>query len=110
MTVKPNYLELRAPDLAAAQTFYERAFGFAFTSYGENYSAVEGGAVTIGLLRAPVAPPLPLFESQQLDDDLARVLAAGAVLVKPIESYPGGRRFHVKDPAGNEIAVYQSDA
>jgi hypothetical protein len=32
-------------------------------------------------------------------------LAAGAVLVTPIFSFPGGRRFHVCDPGGNEIAV-----
>ena len=37
-------------------------------------------------------------------------LAAGAALIVPIFSFPGGRRFHVRDPAGNEIAVTQPDS
>jgi predicted enzyme related to lactoylglutathione lyase len=26
--------------------------------------------------------------------------------VKPIFAFPGGRRFHFTDPAGNELAVW----
>jgi len=26
--------------------------------------------------------------------------------VKPIFSFPGGRRFHFTDPAGNELAIW----
>lgn len=32
--------------------------------------------------------------------------AAGGAVVKPIFSFPGGRRFHFTDPAGNELAVW----
>jgi predicted enzyme related to lactoylglutathione lyase len=35
-----------------------------------------------------------------------RVTAAGGEMVKPIFSFPGGRRFHFRDPAGNEMAVW----
>ena len=34
---------------------------------------------------------------------------AGGRLVRPIFAFPGGRRFHVLDPSGNEIAVVQAD-
>jgi hypothetical protein len=31
---------------------------------------------------------------------------AGGTIAKPIFSFPGGRRFHFCDPAGNELAVW----
>ncbi len=34
------------------------------------------------------------------------VESAGGKIVKPIFSFPGGRRFHFLDPAGNELAVW----
>ena len=42
--ITPNYIEMKADDLSASKAFYERAFGFAFTDYGPEYAAVEGGA------------------------------------------------------------------
>jgi len=35
-----------------------------------------------------------------------RLLAAGGRIVRPIFSFPGGRRFHFTDPSGNELAVW----
>ncbi len=37
---------------------------------------------------------------------LVKVEAAGGRIVKPIYSFPGGRRFHFADPAGTEMAVW----
>jgi predicted enzyme related to lactoylglutathione lyase len=54
-------------------------------------------------------PPLPVIQVGNLEASLKRTLEAGAVLVTPIFSFPGGRRFHVRDPGGNEIAVTQPD-
>ena len=31
---------------------------------------------------------------------------AGGTIVRPIFSFPGGRRFHFTDPAGQELAVW----
>ena len=36
----------------------------------------------------------------------AKVRAAGGAIVKPIFSFPGGRRFHFTDPNGNELAIW----
>jgi predicted enzyme related to lactoylglutathione lyase len=33
-------------------------------------------------------------------------LAAGGTITVPIFAFPGGRRFHFQDPAGNELAVW----
>ena len=32
--------------------------------------------------------------------------AAGGVITLPIFSFPSGRRFHFRDPSGNELAVW----
>jgi len=34
---------------------------------------------------------------------------SGAAVTKPIFSFPGGRRFHFRDPSGNELAAMQVD-
>jgi len=106
--ITPNYLEMKAVDLPASKAFYEQAFGFAFTDYGPDYAAVEGGPVDIGLSAGnePI-PPMPAFESDGLEASLAQVTAAGGLIVKDIFAYPGGRRFEFLDPAGNRLAIYQ---
>jgi len=35
-----------------------------------------------------------------------QVKQAGGAIIKPIFSFPGGRRFHFTDPSGNELAVW----
>jgi uncharacterized protein len=38
------------------------------------------------------------------------VRAAGGTILEPIHGFPGGRRFHFADPAGNELGVWSEDA
>jgi predicted enzyme related to lactoylglutathione lyase len=38
--------------------------------------------------------------------DMQARTVAGGTIVKPIYAFPGGRRFHLADPAGNELAVW----
>ena len=108
-----NYVELPVADTGRSKGFYAAAFGWAFTDFGPTYAATVTGDTDIGLQAdnpGGPKPPLPVIQVGDLEAFLARALAAGAVLVTPIFSFPGGRRFHVRDPAGNEIAVTQPDA
>jgi predicted enzyme related to lactoylglutathione lyase len=41
-----------------------------------------------------------------LESQERRVKQAGGTIVRPIFSFPGGRRFHFTDPSGNELAVW----
>lgn len=109
-TIIPDYLEMKAGDLPASKAFYEHAFGFAFTDYGPDYAAVEGGPVDIGLAagQEPIAP-MPTFRTDDLEESLAQVRAAGGEIVKDIFAFPGGRRFECLDPSGNRLAIYQPD-
>jgi predicted enzyme related to lactoylglutathione lyase len=46
---------------------------------------------------------------ESLEATETAVKRAGGVITKPTFSFPGGRRFHFRDPAGNELAAMQPD-
>lgn len=109
VTGKLDYLELSATGgrLDHVKSFYAAAFGWSFTDYGQNYAAfsegLDGGFAADA---AEAAKPLPVLYSEDLEATLAAVQAAGGEIAAPIFSFPGGRRFHFLDPAGNELAVW----
>lgn len=111
MKARLNYVELPATDIAKTKKFYETAFGWSFTEFAPTYAGTTTGDVDIGLqadrAEAPKAP-LPVIHVENLEVALKGVTAAGGVITKPIFSFPGGRRFHFRDPSGNELAVWQT--
>jgi predicted enzyme related to lactoylglutathione lyase len=104
---KVDYVELPGGDVGATKAFYQAAFGWSFTDYGPSYAAfnegLDGGfdGDAEGLKR-----PLVVLYATDLEAMLARVQAGGAPITRPIFAFPGGRRFHFTDPAGNELAVW----
>ena len=109
-TGKLDYLEMSATGatLDSTKAFYSAAFGWSFTDYGATYAAFDEGLD--GGFQADTSEarpaPLPVLYSEELEATLAAVEAAGGVILQPIYSFPGGRRFHFRDPAGNELAVW----
>ncbi len=107
---KLDYLELPATGgtLDSVKSFYSAAFSWSFTDYGPTYSAfaegLDGGFQADAGETA--AKPLPVLYAENLEETLKAVENAGGAIVKPIFSFPGGRRFHFTDPAGNELAVW----
>ncbi len=109
---RPNFIELPASDLDASKAFYTAAFGWDLTAFGPTYACTMTGDVDIGLQgdAAEATPaPLPVIAVDDLEAALMAVTAAGAEIVRPIFSFPGGRRFQFRDPHGNELAVTQAD-
>ncbi len=105
---KLDYLEMPGGDLPAVKAFYAQAFGWRFTDYGPEYAAFDEG-LDGGFYadRSEASPaPLPVLYAADLEAMLDRVTAAGASIIRPIFPFPGGRRFHFRDPAGNELAVW----
>jgi predicted enzyme related to lactoylglutathione lyase len=105
-----NYVELPVGEIAAARDFYAAAFGWTLTDFGPSYAATTSGDTDVGLQADPTeapAAPLPVIEVDDLDVALAAVTASGGTVSKPIFVFPGGRRFHFRDPAGNELAAMQ---
>ena len=109
---KMNYVELPAKDLAATKAFFQSAFGWSFVDYGPEYTAFSDQGLDGGFFKSDLASSsqkgaaLIVFYSNQLEATLAKVEKAGGSIVKPIYSFPGGRRFHFTEPSGNEFAVW----
>jgi predicted enzyme related to lactoylglutathione lyase len=108
-----DYVELTVPDLERAKRFYADAFAWEFTDYGPSYAGIRGaaGAGEAGGLAVSEVPPaaggpLVLLYSADLDATVAAVEAAGGEVVQGPYAFPGGRRFHFRDPAGNELGVW----
>lgn len=95
--------------LEATRRFYESAFGWSFTDYGDYYDTHDSGVVAgfNGVADAhKQAMPLTVIYVEDLEAARAEVEASGATIVHEIYGFPGGRRFHFADPAGNELAVW----
>lgn len=111
-----DYVEIAVTDMQAARDFYEAAFGWSFTAYGDGYSGIRTAAEADsehdeagGLMLADTVTrggPLVLLFSEDLDDTLEKVTAGGGTVVHGPYEFPGGRRFHFLDPSGNELGVW----
>jgi uncharacterized protein len=106
------FVELPTSDLALTRSFYIDAFGLAFTDFGPSYSCTLTGDVDIGLqadASEATAAPLVVIAVYDLEASFHAVSKEGGVITKPIFAFPGGRRFHFRDPSGNELAVLKAD-
>ena len=109
-TGKLDYLELPATGgtLDLVKAFYSAAFSWSFTDYGPTYAAFDEGLD--GGFQSDTAEaagkPLPVLYADNLEETVRAVESAGGIVIRPIFPFPGGRRFHFKDPAGNEMAVW----
>lgn len=114
-TGKINYVEFPARDMVATKRFFAAAFGWTFVDYGPEYMAFENAGLDGGFFKSELATraengsALVVLYSSALEATRENVEKAGGSIVKPIFSFPGGRRFHFADPNGNEYAVW-SDA
>lgn len=111
---KIDYVEYPSRDLDGTKRFFAQAFGWAFVDYGPDYAAFSGQGLDGGFFRSPLAArtdagsALVVLYSDDLEDTLRKVEAAGGDVVKPIFGFPGGRRFHFTEPGGNELAAWSA--
>lgn len=111
---KINYVEFPSRDFAATKAFFESAFGWVFTDYGEEYTSfaaaeagLEGGFYPASLASSAAnGGALVQLYSEHLEETEARVKKCGGKIVCEIFSFPGGRRFQFTEPSGNELAVW----
>ena len=102
-----DYVELSVGDGPLARAFYEKAFGWSFQAWGPEYLAFDDGREAGGLrVEKERKAPLVILLASDLDAVRAQVTAAGGTVLGPDVVFPGGRRFHFRDPAGNELAVW----
>jgi predicted enzyme related to lactoylglutathione lyase len=106
------FIELPVSDLAATKTFYTQAFDLSFTDFGPSYTCTMTGDVDLGLqadTSEATTAPLAVIMVDDLEAALDAVGKAGGVITKPVFAFPGGRRFHFRDPSGNELAALKAD-
>lgn len=104
-----DYIEFTVSDLSVAKAFYAAAFGWSFNDYGPEYAGIAAEGKEVGGLAKgePVTGgPLVILYSSDLVATQAAVESSGGAICKAIFEFPGGQRFHFKDPSGNELAVW----
>ncbi|KQN76521.1 VOC family protein [Devosia sp. Leaf64] len=108
MTDKIDYIEFPSTDRAATIGFFRAAFGWGATSYGPDYDAIDDAGIDGGVDQAldKVGATMAIVRTDDIDDAERRVIAAGGVITKAQFDFPGGRRFHFREPGGNELAVW----
>lgn len=108
-----DYVEFNVSDIQRAKQFYGQVFGWVFTDYGPTYTEFSDGRITGGFTTTEkintAGGPLIIFYAKDLAGTLAKMQAAGAEIVKPIFAFPGGQRFHFKDPEGYTLGVWTED-
>ena len=112
-----DYVEIPVTDMQASLGRVSgTAFGWSFTTYGDQYSGIRTAAESDsdgdeagGLLLAESVTrggPLVLIYSDNLESTLDAVTGAGGTVINGPYEFPGGRRFHFLDPSGNELGVW----
>lgn len=109
---KINYIELPVRDMEATKKFFTAVFAWSFVDYGPEYAAFSNGGIEGGFFKSDLVVStekgsvLIVFYSNDLEKTLSKIENNGGSVIKPIFSFPGGRRFHFGDPNGNELAVW----
>lgn len=108
MADRLDYIEFPSADRERTSAFFRDAFGWGMISYGPDYDALEGAGMEGGIDQSSsrVAATMAVVQTDDLDAAEARVLAAGGTITRAQYDFPGGRRFHFREPGGNELAVY----
>jgi predicted enzyme related to lactoylglutathione lyase len=111
---KITYIEFTTPDIERTKQFYSAVFGWTFNHWGPEYidcNAADSG-ISIGFAKGapppepPKSAPLVVLYSADLKATEDAIVAAGGSIVVPTFAFPGGRRFHFSDGAGNLLGVW----
>ena len=111
-----TYIEFATADIQRSKRFYSTVFGWRFQDWGPDYISMEGAGIDGGFRKieagekssesAPLSAPLVVLYSADLKATEAAIIAAGGAITVPTFEFPGGRRFHFSDGAGNVLAVW----
>lgn len=109
---KIDYVEFPSKDIEKTKAFFTSVFDWSFSDYGPEYTAFANAGIRGGFYKSELSSStdngatLIVIYSKELEKTQLKVENAGGSIIKPIFSFPGGRRFHFADPNGNEYAVW----
>jgi uncharacterized protein len=107
-----DFIEFPAKTIAAlnrSKNFFTEVFGWSFQDWGEDYADTTDSGLGSGFNADPEhrpTKPLVVLFTSNLEATRTKVLATGGKITRDIFSFPGGRRFHFKEPGSNELAVW----
>lgn len=102
-------VEFPSTSMSATADFLAQVCGWKPTVYGQSYTDLTGGGIEVGVQgdadeQSPA--PLMVIRVPDLDEARAAIEAADAVVTLEPFDFPGGRRFHFREPGGNEMAMW----
>jgi predicted enzyme related to lactoylglutathione lyase len=111
---KNNHIDLiefpakNPEELKAVTNFFSQVFGWKYKDWGGVYSDTADSGLQSGVIATDDRPlkPLAVVYAKDLEVTKAAIVKAGGTITRDIYPFPGGRRFHFTDPAGNELAVW----
>ncbi len=107
------HVEIPAADKEAAAQFYEQVFGWEYETMTDPvpYTVFRTGNLGGGFVDLERVKPgdvLVYIDSSDIDEDLARIQAAGGQTVAPKMEVPGiGWLAIFTDPTGNRLALWK---
>ena len=107
-----NYIELPSSDLSKTKAFFATAFGWQFEDFGTEYIAFNNAGIDGGFYKSDKhastnnGSALVVLYSENLQSTQKKIQQSGGEIIKPVFSFPGGKRFHFTDPSDNEFAVW----
>ena len=102
-------IKFPSTSMAATSDFLATVCGWTPTLDGQSFAELRGGGVGVGVqgdAHEQSPAPLLVVRVPDLDEARGRVEAAGGVVTFGPFDIPGGRRLHVREPGGNEIAMW----
>ena len=104
-----DYVEFAGgKDLAIVKKFYGDAFGWGFVDYGPEYASFTSAGFDGGfnaMIPPAAGSTLVILYADDLEESEKNVVAAGGMVTERHE-FPGGRRFHFRDPVGNVLGIW----
>lgn len=109
---KITYVEFITTDVPRTKEFYSKVFGWSFKDWGPGYVSFQGAGIDGGFAKedphetqTKFTPLIVLYSADLKATEDAIVAAGGKIVVSTFE-FPGGRRFHFSDGAGNILGVW----
>lgn len=102
-------IEFPSTSMSATSEFLATVCRWEPTVYGQSYANLTGGGIDVGLqgdIHEQSPMPLMVIRVNDLDEAQQQVEGAGGVVTFGPFDFPGGRRFHFREPGGNEIAMW----
>jgi predicted enzyme related to lactoylglutathione lyase len=105
------HIEIPAPDLAKAMTFYATVFGWETQAFSGGYAIFRDGVTGGGLDKGmPVGAggAVPVIACEDIPEKMAEIEAAGGAEVQGKTEIGGGMGYYAyfRDPNGNRMGIW----